>query len=83
MEYAVNVTFQNQNYLAFKRELRSYQQSDETATLMTSFKSRLNKTIEKQQKKMKFYGELQNWSLLLGGLAYIFWHGTRMWALNA
>ena len=82
VEYAASVTFQNQNYLAFKRELRSYQRED-AAELTALFKSRLNETVESQQKKMKLYGEIQNWALLLGGLAYIVWHGTRMWALNA
>lgn len=82
VEYAANVTFQNQNYLAFKRELSSYQGGN-AAEIMSLFKSRLNETVKQQQKRMKLYGELQNWSLLLGGLAYIVWHGARMWALNA
>lgn len=82
LEYAANSTFQNQNYLAFKRELRSYRGGD-AAELLVRFKAGLNETIEKQQKKMRFYGGLQSRSLLLGALVYIVWHGTRMWSLNA
>ncbi len=50
VQYAGNVTLQNQNYLAFKRELKSYQGAD-AAKLMTRFKSGLDETIEKQSKK--------------------------------
>ena len=82
VEYATSVTFQNQNYLAFKRELGSYQDRN-AVELLTIFKSRLNETVDKQQRKMKFYGELQSWSLLFGALAYIVWHVARMWVVNA
>lgn len=81
LQYSGNVTFQNQNYLAFKRELKKYQARD-AAELISLFKSQLNDTLYKQNKKMKFYGSLQNQSLLFGALAYITWHGARMWALN-
>ena len=81
LQYSGNVTFQNQNYLAFKRELRRYQGKD-AAELISLFKSELNDNLDKQNKKMKLYGFLQNQSLLLGALAYIIWHGARMWALN-
>lgn len=82
LEYAGSVTFQNQNYLAFKRDLRSYKGAD-AAQLLALFESRLDETVEKQQKRMKLYGGLQSWCLLLGALAYIVWHGARMWAVNA
>lgn len=82
VEYAVSVTFQNQNYLAFKRELRSFQ-AENASELVAQFKMRLDKTIGKQQAKMQLYGGLQSWCLLLGALSYIVWHGARMWTLNA
>lgn len=82
VEYAARVTFQNQNYLAFKRELRSLQAGD-ASELVAQFKLRLGETVEKQQAKMKFYGGLQSWCLLLGALSYMIWHGARMWTFNA
>ncbi|EDM46811.1 hypothetical protein [Marinobacter algicola] len=82
VEYAVSVTFQNQNYLAFKRELHSLQ-AENKSELIAQFKERLDETVGKQEAKMQLYGGLQSWCLLLGGLFYIVWHGARMWALNA
>lgn len=81
LEYAAGVTFQGQNYLALKRELHSYRRAD-AGELLVLFKSRLNETMEKQQSKMKLYSGLQSWCFLFGALAYIVWHGTRMWAIN-
>lgn len=82
IEYTTSFTFQNQNYLAFKRELKSYTQVD-AAKLLIEFKTRMSKTNEKQLQKMKFYGNTQSISLLFGALSYIVWHIIRMWAVNA
>ena len=81
IEYATSFTFQNQNYLAFKRELKSYSQI-EAANLLNEFKKRLSKTNEKQLQKMKFYGNTQSISLLFGALSYIVWHILRMWVIT-
>ena len=82
IEYSISFTFQNQNYLAFKREIKSYSEI-EAVKLLNEFKTQLSKTTEKQQNKMKFYSSTQSISLLLGALSYIVWHIIRMWAVNA
>lgn len=82
IEYSTSFTFQNQNYLAFKREIKSYSQI-EAVKLLNEFKAHMSKTSEKQLQKMKFYGSTQSISLLLGALSYIVWHIIRMWAVNA
>lgn len=82
IEYSTSFTFQNQNYLAFKREIKSYSQV-EAVKLLNEFKTRMSETSEKQLQKMKFYGSTQSISLLLGALSYIVWHIIRMWAVNA
>lgn len=81
IEYSISFTFQNQNYLAFKREIKSYSEI-EAVKLLNEFKTQLSKTTEKQQNKMKFYSSTQSISLLLGALSYIVWHIVRMWAVN-
>lgn len=81
IEYATSFTFQNQNYLACKRELYSHY-GGSAAELLAFFKSRLDETAENQQQKMKCYGRLQSWCLYLGALSYMIWHGLRMWALT-
>lgn len=81
IEYSISFTFQNQNYLAFKREIKSYSEI-EAVMLLNEFKTQLSKTTEKQQNKMKFYSSTQSISLLLGALSYIVWHIVRMWAVN-
>ena len=82
IEYSTSFTFQNQNYLAFKREIKSYSQV-EAVKLLNEFKTRMSETSEKQLQKMKFYGSTQSISLLLGALSYIVWHIFRMWTVNA
>ena len=82
IEYSTSFTFQNQNYLAFKREIKSYSQI-EAVKLLNEFKAHMSKNSEKQLQKMKFYGNTQSISLLLGALSYIVWHIIRMWAVNA
>ena len=82
IEYAGSLVFQNHNYLAFKRELRSFYKGSDAAQQMASFKSIFNETVDKQSNRLELYGKLQKWSLLLGGLAYIVWHAVQMWALN-
>lgn len=82
IEYSISFTFQNQNYLAFKREIKSYSEI-EAVKLLNEFKTQLSKTTEKQQNKMKFYSSTQSISLLLGALSYIVWHIIRMWAVNS
>ncbi|MGD9554440.1 MAG: hypothetical protein AB7D96_03120 [Arcobacteraceae bacterium] len=81
IEYSISFTFQNQNYLAFKREIKSYSEI-EAVKLLNEFKTQLSKTTEKQQNKMKFYSSTQSISLLLGALSYIVWHIFRMWVVN-
>lgn len=81
IEYSISFTFQNQNYLAFKREIKSYSEI-EAVKLLNEFKTQLSKTTEKQQNKMKFYSSTQSISLLLGALSYIVWHIVRMWVVN-
>lgn len=82
LEYTINITFQNQNYLAFKRELKSYP-NDNVAELLSVFKAKLKETTEKQEAKMKFYGNLQNTSLLAGAVFYVVWHILRMQSVLA
>jgi len=82
IEYTTSFIFQNQNYLAFKRELKSYTQVD-AAKLLIEFKTRMSKTNKKQLQKMKFYGNTQSISLLFGALSYIVWHIIRMWSVTA
>lgn len=82
VEYSSSVTFQNQNYLAFKRELKSLPET-RAAELFVEFKSRLDKTVEKQIGKMKLYGNMQSICLLVGALLYILWHILRMGAVDA
>ena len=81
-EYAASVTFQNLNYLAFKRELKS-SPDEKNTELLSNFKSKLNKTVKNQQKKMKRYSRLQNGALLLGALSYIIGHIAQMWLKTA
>lgn len=77
IEYATSFTFQNQNYLAFKRELKKYSQ-ESAAELLSEFKKGFNDTSKKQQNKMELYGNLQSITLLIGAFFYIFWHILRM-----
>lgn len=81
IEYSISVTFQNQNYMAFKRELRSFKEN-RAAELLMEFKSKLNKTVEHQNGKMKLYGNMQSLCLLFGALLYILWHILRMGAID-
>lgn len=81
IEYSTSFTFQNQNYLAFKRELKSYSQV-EAVKLLNEFEISMSETTEKQRQKMEFYGSTQSISLLLGALSYIVWHIFRMWVVN-
>jgi len=82
IEYSTSFIFQNQNYLAFKRELKSYSRV-EAVKLLNEFKTRMSETNEKQLQKMKFYSSTQSISLLLGALSYIVWHIFRMWVVSA
>lgn len=82
VEYSTSVTFQNQNYMAFKRELKSFHE-DRAAELLAEFKSKLNKTLERQVGKMKLYGNMQSLCLLCGALLYILWHVLRMGSIDA
>ncbi len=80
--YSSSFTFQNHNYLAFKRELKKYP-ADEAKILLTKFKEIQSTTSEKQQNKMQLYGSIQNYTLLLGAFFYIVWHILRMYKLTA
>lgn len=82
VEYATNVTFQNQNYLAFKRELKSYPQ-DAAVEMQNIFKTKLKETTERQEAKMRLYGNLQSKSLLAGAVFYVAWHILRMHSVQA
>ncbi len=82
IEYSISSTFQNQNYLAFKREVKSSRVSN-PSELIVDFKIKLQTTLKKIERKKKLYGKTQSLSLLYGGLAYICWHVTRMWVANA
>ncbi|RXI27659.1 hypothetical protein [Aliarcobacter trophiarum] len=82
IEYSTSFTFNNQNYLAFKREIKSYPQVY-AIKLLDEFKTLMSETSAKQLQKMKFYGNTQSISLLLGALSYIVWHTIRMWVVNA
>jgi len=76
-EYAISQTFQNWNYLTFKRELKSYP-PDKATVLFTEFKKLFDKTHNNQNSKKEFWGKLQSRSLLLGAIFYIAWHIARM-----
>ncbi len=78
LQNAANSTLQNYNYLTFKRELGLYNGED-AAQKIALFKAGVDKMVDKQGKRMAFFGRLQDWSLLLGALVYIVWHGVRMW----
>lgn len=82
VEYSTSVTFQNQNYIAFKRELRSFPE-EQAVELLLKFKSKVNNTVGRQVGRMKFYGSLQSLCLLFGALLYILWHILRMAAVDA
>ncbi|MDD2894320.1 MAG: hypothetical protein PHF20_10380 [Halothiobacillaceae bacterium] len=82
IEYATNFTFQNQNYLAFKRELKSYSQ-DAAIEMLEKFKAKLKETTKKQEEKMRLYGKLQSTSLLAGAAFYVIWHVLRMHSVQA
>lgn len=81
LENAITLTHHNWNILAFKRELLRTEEINKPE-IMAGFMKVADKSIGKIQSRMIHYGELQSWCLLLGGLAYIAWHVSRMWFLR-
>ena len=77
LENAIGVTFQNQNYLAFKRELKAMERSDANS-IHLKFKTKYQATTDTQIKKMKFFGSCQSRTLLIGAITYFGWHLVRM-----
>lgn len=78
LEYAMGVTFQNHNYLSSKRELKAFVKDEHALSLTKKMKEGFYATTQKQGARMKIYGNLQSWLLLLGAMLYIFWHALRM-----
>jgi hypothetical protein len=82
MEYATNFTFQNQNYLAFKRELKNYP-NDVAFEILSKFKVKLKEKTGRQEGKMRLYGNSQSTSFLAGSAFYVVWHVLRMHGVQA
>ncbi|HHP0467529.1 TPA: hypothetical protein ACRZZI_005208 [Vibrio harveyi] len=79
VEHLNSSTFQNANYLGFKRDLAKCADERREA-LENEGNDAYQNRMESHQKSMNFYGKWQMYLLLSGALVYIVWHVFRMYA---
>lgn len=81
VEHSNSSTFQNANYLGFKRGLAKCT-AEERESLESEGSEAYKNRMESHQKSMDFYGRWQVYLLLSGSLAYVVWHVYRMYAVT-
>lgn len=81
VEHLISSTFQNANYLGFKRELAQCP-VEQRKSLEVDGSKAYKTTMNRHQQSMEFFGKWQMYLLLLGVLFYVVWHVYRMYIVG-